>query len=138
MTSVLADTDADGAEFLACLSRNSTRQRLSERSILRSVNTASNDARRVGHRSSNQFLRASFGLAIRALAAAMLLVLVLLEPLVQPLLCATALLAFAMAMFFRFLIGDAAFPFWGMLALSLICILLLSLYYGLVRLCLGH
>jgi hypothetical protein len=36
--------------------------------------------------------------------------------------------------FFRFLIGDETFPFSGMLALSLICILLLALYYRVVRL----
>lgn len=138
MASVLADTRAHGAEFLSCLSRNSTRHPSAERSILRRVNTAPNDARRVGNRSSDQFLRAIFALGIRALAASMLLVLVLLEPLVQFLLCATALLTFGTAMFFRFLVRDAAFPFWGMLVLSLLCMLLLALYYRLVRLCMGH
>lgn len=75
---------------------------------------------------------------IRTLAALLLAVLVLLEPVVQPLLCAIALLALGTAIFFRFLIGDPAFPFSGMLALALICILLLGLYYRVVRfLCLG-
>ena len=94
--------------------------------------------RPTGSHSSGRFLHAIFGLVIRTLTASMLLVLVLLEPVVQSLLCAIALLAFATALFFRFVVGDPAFPFWGMLALSLICIMLLALYYRLVRLCLGH
>jgi hypothetical protein len=73
-------------------------------------------------------------LLLRGAGALLLAVLVLLEPIVQPALCAIALLAFATSVFFRFLVGDETFPFSGMLALSLICILLLALYYRVVRL----
>lgn len=75
---------------------------------------------------------------LRTIAALLLAVLTLFEPIVQPVLCAIALLALGTALFFRFLIDDPAFPFSGMLALSLICILLLGLYYRVVRfLCFG-
>lgn len=70
---------------------------------------------------------------LRTVATLLLAVLMLLEPVVQPLLCALALLTLATALFFRFLIADPAFPFLGMLAMSVLCILLLTLYYRVVR-----
>lgn len=76
---------------------------------------------------------ALIALLLRSTATLLLAVLVLLEPLVQATLCAVALLAFGTALFFRFLVGDVEFPFFGMLALSVLCILLLALYYRLVR-----
>jgi hypothetical protein len=79
-------------------------------------------------------LGALIALVVRGITTVLLAALVLLEPLVQTVLCAIALLAFGTALFFRFLIGDAEFPFLGMLALSILCILLLALYYRLVRL----
>lgn len=133
MAPVLAHTDANGAEFVSCLSTNSTRRPGSERRILSCVDREPISAHRDGKRHRSSFLRAVFGLIIRTLRALLLAVLVLLEPIVQPLLCATALLAFGTALFFRFLVGDPAFPFSGMLALSLLCILLLGLYYRVVR-----
>lgn len=82
---------------------------------------------------------ALFALLIRSIATLLLTILLLLEPLIQPVLCAIALLALGTALFFRFLIGDAEFPFSGMLGLSLVCILLLALYYRVVRLlCFGN
>jgi hypothetical protein len=93
----------------------------------------STSAHRDGNRHSSPLLQAVFGLIVRMVRVLLLAVLVLLEPIVQPLLCAIALLALGTAMFFRFLVGDTVFPFSGMLALSLICIVLLGLYYRVVR-----
>ena len=76
---------------------------------------------------------ALIALLLRSTATLLLAVLVLLEPLVQATLCAVALLTFGTALFFRFLVGDVEFPFFGMLALAVLCILLLALYYRLVR-----
>lgn len=106
--------------------------------MLRDMDRISTAARRDETSATGRILRAFVLLVIRTIAALLLAVLVLFEPLVQPLLCAIALLAFGTAIFFRFLIADPAFPFSGMLALSLICILLLCLYYRVVRLlCFG-
>lgn len=102
------------------------------------MTSASTAPPRTESRPSRRFLPRIFAIIVRTIAALLLAVLVLLEPLVQPLLCAIALLAFGTAIFFRFLICDPAFPFSGMLALSLICILLLCLYYRVARLlCFG-
>jgi hypothetical protein len=84
-------------------------------------------------RPNGGLLGALIALVLRGAATLLLAVLVLLEPLVQALLCAIALLAFGTALFFRFLVGDVEFPFFSMLALSISCILLLALYYRLVR-----
>ncbi len=86
-----------------------------------------------GNSRGSLFLLAVFELFVRTVRALLLAVLVLLEPIVQPLLCAIALLTFGTALFFRFLVGDSAFPFTSMLALSLICIVLLGVYYRIVR-----
>jgi len=77
---------------------------------------------------------AIFGVLAEVLRSLLLAVLALLEPIVWPTLCAIALLAFLTALFFRFAVGDGAFPFWGMIGLSLTCMLLLDLYYRLARL----
>jgi hypothetical protein len=81
---------------------------------------------------------ADIAMAIAGVIAAVLrsvlrAVLALLEPIVRPTLCAIALLASATALFFRFAVGDPAFPFWGMVGLSVACMLLLDLYYRLAR-----
>ena len=68
------------------------------------------------------------------LRSLILAALALLEPIVWPMLCATALLTLGTAVFFRFVVGDLVFPFWGMIGLSLACMLLLDLYYRLARL----
>ena len=101
--------------------------------MLRDMNRDPASAHRDGNRRGSLFLQAVLGLIVRTVRALLLAVLVLLEPIVQPLLCAIALLTFGTAIFFRFLVGDSAFPFSGMLALSLVCILLLGLYYRVVR-----
>jgi hypothetical protein len=87
-----------------------------------------------GLRHNGGLFGALIALVFRSTATLLLAVLVLLEPLVQTLLCAIALLAFGTALFFRFIVSDAEFPFFGMLALSVLCILLLAFYYRLVRL----
>jgi len=95
---------------------------------------ASTATRASNDHSNGGVLGTLLSLVLRGAGTLLLAVLVLLEPVVQPALSAIALLAFATAVFFRFLIGDETFPFSGMLALSLICILLLALYYRVVRL----
>jgi hypothetical protein len=98
---------------------------------MRTASTMTRPSRR-GHQGS--LLASAVALILRAVGTLLLAVLVLLEPIVQPVLCAIALLALGTAFLFRFLVGDPVFPFSGMLALSIICILLLALYYRLVRL----
>jgi hypothetical protein len=73
-------------------------------------------------------------LFVALVRSVLLVLLALLEPIVWPTLSATALLTFATALFFRFAVGDLAFPFWGMIGLSLACMLALDLYYRLARL----
>jgi hypothetical protein len=134
MASVLADTPAKGCEFLSCFARNSTRHRWREGVILRSMNSASTSLRESHAREETGLVGALAAFALRAAATLLLAVLVLLEPIVQPVLCAIALLTLGTAVFFRLLVGDTGFPFLGMLALSLCCMLLLALYYRVVRL----
>jgi hypothetical protein len=97
------------------------------------MENASSASPRAPDRASCGLLPAVFSLILRTVAALLLAVLVLLEPVVQPLLCALALLTFVTALFFRFIIADPAFPFLGMLAFAVLCILLLALYYRVVR-----
>ena len=61
-------------------------------------------------------------------------VLVLLEPIVRALLVPLAFLSFLVTLIFGFLIGDARFPRWGMLAFSVGALLLYWLYLGLMSL----
>lgn len=68
------------------------------------------------------------GVRIPALA-----LLVILEPIVRLILAGAALLLVLTALFYR-LIGMPRFPFWTMLALGIASMLLLALYYGLLRL----
>src|SRR4051812_3881077 len=82
-------------------------------------------------------LLAIIGLFAGMLRVLLLAVFALLEPIVWPTLCATALLTLITAFFFRFLVGDASFPFWGMIGLSVACMLLLDLYYRFARLLCG-
>jgi hypothetical protein len=60
-------------------------------------------------------------------------VLVILEPLVRAILCGLALLVLLTLLFFWFLAPPLDVPYGCMLALSIACILLLQLYYVLVR-----
>ncbi|WP_298703864.1 hypothetical protein [uncultured Variovorax sp.] len=68
---------------------------------------------------------------LRVLASA---VLVLAEPFVRAVLVPVALLGFFVTLVFGFLIGDANFPRWGMLAFSVGALVLYWLYLGLMSL----
>jgi hypothetical protein len=59
--------------------------------------------------------------------------LVIIEPLVQFLLSAVALLLALTAIFFKLLVHRPDFPFWGMLALSIGCVWALALCYAIIR-----
>jgi len=89
-------------------------------------------SRRTGERASSLILAAICTFVVRIVSTLLLAVLVVLEPIVQTLLCAIALLGLGAAVFFRFLVRDPLFPFMGMLALSLICTVLLAFYYWLL------
>lgn len=67
----------------------------------------------------------------------LLALLKILEPLVSTLLAAAALLGTLTALFWRFVADRPHFPFFGVLALSVGCFLLLSLYHGAIRLLSG-
>jgi len=67
--------------------------------------------------------------AVRLPALALL---VILEPIVRLILAASALLLVLTALFYR-AIGMPHFPFWTMLALGIASMLLLALYYALMR-----
>ena len=60
--------------------------------------------------------------------------LLVLEPFVRVALTATALITTAIAIFFECVTARPAFPFFGMLSFSIACVLLLKLYYLLLRL----
>jgi hypothetical protein len=62
----------------------------------------------------------------------MLPVMVIIEPLVRAVLAGSALLILLSALLFQFL-ADSEAPILGMLALSIACILLLRLYYRVLR-----
>ena len=64
----------------------------------------------------------------------MLALLVILEPVARVLLSGFALLITLTAFFWLALRGLAAFPFWTMLGLGIGALLLLALYYALMRL----
>ncbi|MDN4592064.1 hypothetical protein DBA29_26640 [Xenophilus aerolatus] len=61
-------------------------------------------------------------------------VLILAEPVVRAVLVPVALLGFLVTLVFGFLIGDANFPRWGMLAFSVGALVLYWLYLGLMSL----
>ncbi len=61
-------------------------------------------------------------------------VLMLAEPLVRIVLVPIAMLGFLVTLLFGFLIGDANFPKWGMLAFSVGALWLYWLFLGLIRL----
>lgn len=61
-------------------------------------------------------------------------VLVLAEPIVRIILVPIAMLGFVVTLLFGFLIGDPAFPKWGMLAFSMCALWLYWLFLGLIRL----
>lgn len=61
-------------------------------------------------------------------------VLMLAEPLVRIVLVPIAMLGFLVTLLFGFLIGDADFPKWGMLAFSVGALWLYWLFLGLIRL----
>jgi hypothetical protein len=61
-------------------------------------------------------------------------VLVLMEPIVGAVLVPLAFLGFLVTLIFGFLIGDARFPRWGMLAFSVGSLVLYWLYLGLMSL----
>lgn len=67
--------------------------------------------------------------AVRIPAFALL---VILEPIVRLILAASALLLVLTALFYR-AIGMPHFPFWTMLALGIASMLLLAIYYALMR-----
>lgn len=61
-------------------------------------------------------------------------VLVLGEPIVRAVLVPVAFLSFLVTLIFGFLIGDARFPRWGMLAFSVGALMLYWLYLGVMSL----
>jgi hypothetical protein len=63
-----------------------------------------------------------------------LALLIVLEPLVRVVLAGFALIGTLMAFLLEFATTLPDFPFWGMLAVSLGCVGILALYYGLIRL----
>lgn len=64
--------------------------------------------------------------------------LVILEPIVRVLLAGGALLLVLTALFYRAFTQVPPFPFWGMLATGVASMLLLMLYYALLRLLSGR
>ena len=72
--------------------------------------------------------------AIRVPALALL---VILEPIVSTVLVAAALLGTLTALFWKLASSRPDFPFLGVLALSVGCFLLLTLYHGAIRLLSG-
>ena len=64
--------------------------------------------------------------------------LVILEPIVRVLLAGGALLLVLTALFYRAFTQVPHFPFWGMLGTGIASILLLMLYYALLRLLSGR
>lgn len=73
----------------------------------------------------------------QAIRLPLLALLKILEPLVSTLLAAAALLGTLTAFFWKFVADRPHFPFFGVLALSVSCFLVLSLYHGAIRLLSG-
>jgi hypothetical protein len=67
------------------------------------------------------------------LRLAILAVLVVLEPVVRVVLAGSALLVALTALFFSLVRPLSAFPLWGMLAVTVALVMLLALYYAILR-----
>ena len=67
------------------------------------------------------------------LRLAILAVLVVLEPVVRVVLAGSALLVALTALFFVLVRPLSAFPLWGMLAVTTALVMLLALYYAMLR-----
>lgn len=68
-----------------------------------------------------------------AIHVAAFALLVLLEPLVRVALCGLAFVGVLTALVIKLAAHRPDFPFWGTLGLSIGCVLLLSVYYGVIR-----
>ena len=73
----------------------------------------------------------------QAIRLPLLALLKILEPIVSTLLAAAALLGTLTALFWKLASNRPEFPFFGVLALSVGCFLLLTLYHGAIRLLSG-
>ena len=73
----------------------------------------------------------------QAIRVPVLALLMILEPIVSTVLVAAALLGTLTAIFWKLASTRADFPFFGVLALSVGCFLLLALYHGAIRLLSG-
>jgi hypothetical protein len=73
----------------------------------------------------------------QAIRVPVLALLMILEPIVSTVLVAAALLGTLTALFWRLASDRSDFPFVGVLALSVGCFLLLTLYHGAIRLLSG-
>lgn len=73
----------------------------------------------------------------QAIRLPLLALLKILEPIVSTVLAAAALLGVLTALFWKFAADRPHFPFFGVLALSVGCFLLLTLYHGAIRLLSG-
>ena len=73
----------------------------------------------------------------QAIRVPVLALLMILEPIVSTVLVAAALLGTLTAFFWKLASDRPDFPFFGTLALSLGCFLLLTLYHGVIRLLSG-
>jgi hypothetical protein len=73
----------------------------------------------------------------QAIRLPLLALLTILEPIVSTLLAAAALLGVLTALFWKFAADRPNFPFFGTLAISVGCFLLLTLYHGAIRLLSG-
>jgi ABC-type polysaccharide/polyol phosphate export permease len=82
-------------------------------------------------------IRRAFRVAIGGVRLPILAVLVILEPIVRFVLATVALLGIITAILFESSAAAPTFPFWGMIGFSIGCVLVLALYYALMRL-LGH
>jgi hypothetical protein len=89
-------------------------------------------------RSSGTYVIAALRLAWHSVRLPILAVLVVLEPFVSIVLSALTILGIFFALFFRFLVRLAHFPFWMMLGISVGCATLLLVYYGIIRILTGR
>lgn len=78
-------------------------------------------------------LRVILALAWDIVRLPVLTFLVIVEPLVQFFLSAIALLLALTAIFFKFVVHRADFPFWEIALLSIGCVWVLALYYAIIR-----
>ncbi len=85
-------------------------------------------------RAGSTIVPGALWLAWQAIRLPVFAVLVILEPIVGFILSAATLLGIVMAFFFKLSRAAPHFPFWGMLAFSVCCALLLLAYHGIIRL----